>query len=419
MNDIKKMKEVALAATPGPWEVCRHLESVEADVACTCGYRGSVFGPDPDVPMAVCQPGHDAEIPGEEGMGPQNYPRAVQIANAQHIAAANPAAVLELIALVERQEAELKEVYDLFGIGSQARTISTLTTSVRNVIKFTDLLHAVEREFFMVPGEPDEDYPDEELQDECLVNCWGSTETQYIEQFRAALAQIAATTQAQCAAPDERAAFAEWFKIEWPLSLFGDDAEKAATEQAKFKGIAWMAFQAGRASLAAQPAKAEAPESSALAILREFISDSQEHDVGGGDVVVTTCEVREKAEKLLNSLRDPSLGVCGVKPVDCPNNARCGCTTPAPAMGEELPPLPDDVALIVSELEQAKAIWPPFNSAHEGFAVLKEEVDELWDEIKVNQKRRDLPKMYKEAKQVAAMALRFMRECCDEVTGRK
>jgi len=81
--------------------------------------------------------------------------------------------------------------------------------------------------------------------------------------------------------------------------------------------------------------------------------------------------------------------------------------------------IPEDVAEILAEIAQAKAAWPPFNSAHEGFAVLKEEVDELWDEVKVNQKKRDLLKMYKEAKQVAAMALRFMRECCDETSGRK
>jgi len=74
---------------------------------------------------------------------------------------------------------------------------------------------------------------------------------------------------------------------------------------------------------------------------------------------------------------------------------------------------------VTEEVANAKANWPTFNSAHEGFAVLKEEVDELWDEVRINQKRRDLDKMYKEAKQVAAMALRFMTEVCDEERGRK
>lgn len=73
----------------------------------------------------------------------------------------------------------------------------------------------------------------------------------------------------------------------------------------------------------------------------------------------------------------------------------------------------------VHELRNARANWPKFNSAHEGFAVLREEVDELWEHVKTNQKRRDLAAMRKEAIQVAAMALRFAEECCDEGTGRK
>jgi hypothetical protein len=47
------------------------------------------------------------------------------------------------------------------------------------------------------------------------------------------------------------------------------------------------------------------------------------------------------------------------------------------------------------EAGTATTAWPPFNSAHEGFAVLKEEVDELWDHVKTNQKRRDIEAMRK------------------------
>ena len=92
--------------------------------------------------------------------------------------------------------AELTAIYDMFGIGAMARNIGTLTTSIRNVLHFADLLHAVEREFFMVPGEADPEFEGEEPDDECLVNCWGSTQSEYIEQFRAALARLA-TTPAQ------------------------------------------------------------------------------------------------------------------------------------------------------------------------------------------------------------------------------
>lgn len=74
---------------------------------------------------------------------------------------------------------------------------------------------------------------------------------------------------------------------------------------------------------------------------------------------------------------------------------------------------------VLDEIESAKKNWPPFNSAHEGFAVLLEEVEELKAHVWTNQKRRDLVAMRKEAKQVAAMAIRFMTEVCDEDTGRK
>lgn len=73
----------------------------------------------------------------------------------------------------------------------------------------------------------------------------------------------------------------------------------------------------------------------------------------------------------------------------------------------------------VNEAESASAKWGPFNSAHEGYAVLLEEADELWDEVKVNQARRDLAKMRKEAIQVAAMAIRFVHDVCNEDRGRK
>lgn len=63
--------------------------------------------------------------------------------------------------------------------------------------------------------------------------------------------------------------------------------------------------------------------------------------------------------------------------------------------------------------------WGAMNSAHEGFAVLLEEVDELKAHVWMNQKRRDLEAMRKEAIQVAAMALRIADECCSEERGRR
>lgn len=74
---------------------------------------------------------------------------------------------------------------------------------------------------------------------------------------------------------------------------------------------------------------------------------------------------------------------------------------------------------VVDELQKARGNWPPFNSAHEGYAILLEEVDELKEHVWTKQKNRDLVKMRKEAIQVAAMAIRFAEEVCDEINGRK
>jgi len=61
---------------------------------------------------------------------------------------------------------------------------------------------------------------------------------------------------------------------------------------------------------------------------------------------------------------------------------------------------------VLAELDRATAKFGPFNSAHEGYAVILEELDELWDEIKKN----DAVNVRKEAVQVAAMALRFLMD---------
>lgn len=67
------------------------------------------------------------------------------------------------------------------------------------------------------------------------------------------------------------------------------------------------------------------------------------------------------------------------------------------------------IADVLKELEKVKCENPgTYNSRHEAFAVLLEEVDELWDEIKNNGSGEDIRF---EAMQVAAVAIRFMVEC--------
>jgi len=83
----------------------------------------------------------------------------------------------------------LNEIADIFGIGEKVPA-HCLKTNISNCRRFADLLHTIEHEFFMVAGEPDEDYPDDEPEQECLVNSWGSSKEKYVEQFRAALKTI-------------------------------------------------------------------------------------------------------------------------------------------------------------------------------------------------------------------------------------
>ncbi len=62
-----------------------------------------------------------------------------------------------------------------------------------------------------------------------------------------------------------------------------------------------------------------------------------------------------------------------------------------------------------AELDQAMRAFPPMRSPHEGWAILREEVDEMWDEIK----RNDFDGGLEEAIQVAAMAIRYIHDLAD------
>jgi hypothetical protein len=64
--------------------------------------------------------------------------------------------------------------------------------------------------------------------------------------------------------------------------------------------------------------------------------------------------------------------------------------------------------MVRDELCRAIQLWPPMQSAHEGYAVIFEELEELWEHVKMNQNKREVAKMQEEAVQLAAMAARFV-----------
>lgn len=63
---------------------------------------------------------------------------------------------------------------------------------------------------------------------------------------------------------------------------------------------------------------------------------------------------------------------------------------------------------VLAEYDRAAERYAPMNSRHEGFGVLLEEVEELWDEVKKNGAAYAVKH---EAIQACAMALRFLTDC--------
>ncbi len=72
------------------------------------------------------------------------------------------------------------------------------------------------------------------------------------------------------------------------------------------------------------------------------------------------------------------------------------------------------LAMVRSELCRAIAKHPTgFHSGHEGYAVILEELEELFEDVR----RDDLTAAKMEAVQVAAMAIRFMLDLSDKAAG--
>ena len=74
-------------------------------------------------------------------------------------------------------------------------------------------------------------------------------------------------------------------------------------------------------------------------------------------------------------------------------------------------------AEVVIELERAMAQYAAMHSPHEGWAIILEELEELWDEVKVRDDQRSVERMRAEAVQVAAMAMRFIIDICGGGSG--
>ena len=91
---------------------------------------------------------------------------------------------------LRRQHNDLTSLYNVIGL-HRSQSAHVLVHNFENIKRFSDYLDALEREFFMVPGEPSDEPEDEGMPgaDECLMQKWPAASTaHYVEQFRAALA---------------------------------------------------------------------------------------------------------------------------------------------------------------------------------------------------------------------------------------
>ena len=67
---------------------------------------------------------------------------------------------------------------------------------------------------------------------------------------------------------------------------------------------------------------------------------------------------------------------------------------------------------VADEYRRARLRHDPMHSGHEGWAVIREELDELWELVRADQSHTMAA--YIEAKQIAAMAVAFMVEVAEQ-----
>lgn len=68
---------------------------------------------------------------------------------------------------------------------------------------------------------------------------------------------------------------------------------------------------------------------------------------------------------------------------------------------------------VVAEFERATDKHGSLNSAHEAYAVILEEIEEVWEEVKKRSAKRNPYRLRAELVQVAAMAIRAVYDVAD------
>lgn len=86
-------------------------------------------------------------------------------------------------------------------------------------------------------------------------------------------------------------------------------------------------------------------------------------------------------------------------------------THPRHVPASEVGRLDRALAKVREEVLRALSIAGRMQTPHDGWAIIREEVDELWDEVKAD--KGESLDAYKEAVQVAAMGVRYVVDITD------
>lgn len=76
-------------------------------------------------------------------------------------------------------------------------------------------------------------------------------------------------------------------------------------------------------------------------------------------------------------------------------------------IAQDIVPLSETLALVGIEAARATRLHGDFNSPHEGYAVILEELDELWEHVRANTTKSK--ECREECIQIAAMAVKFIK----------
>lgn len=71
------------------------------------------------------------------------------------------------------------------------------------------------------------------------------------------------------------------------------------------------------------------------------------------------------------------------------------------------------IEAVRKEVHRAVKKHGAFNSAHEAYGVLLEEVDEFWEEVRKKRSQRSKKQMRAELIQIAAVAIKAIKSLCD------